>query len=127
MNMVLGGYEFAWNPDSIEIPKAERSVGVVETYSGVAVFSFGLFIAGKRIVLKWKVMQEAQWEAIRAIYELDEATLFIPGDGYVYTVEILPPMEGSYIEEEAGEVLNEMPYREDVRLNFLITAQVLLS
>jgi len=122
MKMSLGDYEFNWPPDRWSIPKSEKYSGRVLTYDSAAFFSFGTSIAGKEILLEWDIMEAEQFEELENLYLDDESKTWDPGNGWIYTVEIIS-LEGSY-----GDVVGyDMPYRFNVRMLLMITEATMQS
>ena len=114
-NMTLGGYLFDWNPDQFGILKEEKYTGVVLTYGSIGYFSFGTSIVGKQILLEWNWMKQSQFDTLNGLYLSDESKIWIPGDGYIYTVEILK-LDGMYFEVSGLDA----PYRKEVKMLLLI-------
>lgn len=116
--MILGDYTFETNPeDSFEIIKSEKSSAKLDTYTGVAFFSWGMILAGTVILLKWNAMSTAMFDELDNIYQADASTTFVPSNdsqGDSYDVEIMS-LKGKYHMELEGT------YRKDVELELLIT------
>lgn len=80
MAMKLGSYTFEDEPD-YDIPQAEKSAAVVQTYSSASFFSWGMFLVGKGIQLSWELMTQAQFEELNAIYQLNTSETWEPRYG----------------------------------------------
>ena len=115
MSMTLGEYTFAWEPDRWTIPKKEKYSGRTLTYRSAAFFSFGVEIVGKEIPLEWNWMFKAQFDSLYALYISDAQLVWVPGDGYAYTVEIVD-FVGEYF-EVSGHV---GPWRQNVKMLLMI-------
>jgi len=116
MNQRLGSYIFEWNPDRYSIPGKEKSFSMVETYSSVGWFSWGMF-EKKTITLEWDWMSLAQYNAIKAIFEQDVQTSWTDGKTIAYTVEI-NDFGGDYFENYGID----LAYRENVKLELYMVA-----
>jgi hypothetical protein len=124
--MTLGTYTFAANPSEIDgvVVQKQRSAAAVDTYEGVAFFSWGVMHKGRRVELSWDFMTAAQYESLRDLYEADASVVWDPQDGNspatTYTVEITA-LEGRY---HLDLDVAAATYRRDVRLDMLILAEV---
>ena len=90
-NMSLDTYTFSVNPSDMPIIKAERSASYVDTYSGIAFFSWGPVLPGREILLEWTYMPADMWDQLDTLYQADAEVIFDPqdGSGKAYNVEIL--------------------------------------
>jgi hypothetical protein len=66
--MMLGAYEFEWNPDEMDIPRPEKTASVQENKDGAGYFSWGPQLIGKEVKMKWRFTSVAQYEAFRAMF-----------------------------------------------------------
>ncbi len=112
---VLGGYEFIDDPERMPIPEEKKTVAVVGTYGGTAVFQWEPMVAGQQVTLEWTLMEVAQYEALRALYLSQDAVSWVPGDGKSYGVVVVD-LSGKY----ADAIFHHKPYRFDVKLILLI-------
>jgi hypothetical protein len=90
MRMVLGNYIFSRNPNRCGLLTPVRHTATVQTYGGVAFFSWGLMTIGKQVRLEWDLCEDAQYNAMEALYLTDAPVLWNPkdGSGKSYSVEI---------------------------------------
>lgn len=90
MRMSLGNYTFARNPNRCGLLTPVRHTASVQTYGGVAFFSWGLMTVGKQIRLDWDLCENAQFDSMRSIYLADASVLWNPkdGSGKSYSVEV---------------------------------------
>lgn len=117
-NMTLDGYRFPWNPEKCTVPRPEKAVAVVTTYTSAAVFSWGMILPGKEIELTWEWMELDQWNALDTIYQDDSSVVWYPDDGFAYIVEILS-LVGEYV--VGAEI--EAPRRENIVLRLVIISR----
>lgn len=121
--MKLGGYTFDFNPSGTDgLLNPRRSVATIKTYKGVAVFSWGVLMAGVERVLEWRFMPTAQFTQLDNLYQADAAVVFDPedGSGRTFNVELLA-LEGRYHLNLADAADN---YRKQVRLRMVIISEV---
>lgn len=91
MRMILGNYTFSRNPNKVSaLMTPTKTTASVQTYGGVAFFSWGLQLAGKKIRLEWDKCENAQYDAMEALFTADAPVLWTPQDGSNkrYSVEI---------------------------------------
>lgn len=122
MTMTLGGYTFARNPAALDgIITPQRHIAVVDTYGGVAVFSWGLMIEGTRWKLMWQAIPAAMWDELDTLYQADASVVWNPDDGEskTYNVQIMS-LIGSYFMQLAGS----SGHRQNVVMELLITSEV---
>ncbi len=121
--MVLGTLTFSRNPSEMTVIKKDRVTAVKETYSSVALFSWGSSIIGKTIELSWPFMTINDFTDLEALVDADEAVVFNPEDGSLktYNVEIIG-LDGKY--HITPSVADDAGYRKDVRLTLLIMSEV---
>lgn len=119
--MRLGPYDFEWNPSQYTIPKKNKSYSIVETYSSVAFFSWGLTSIGQQISLEWNRMPEAQFDQLQQLLEDDEDSVWTPisGEATAYDVEICS-LEGRYMQHS----IHDAPYRDGVKLILMLKEEV---
>jgi hypothetical protein len=120
--MALGSYTFYWNPDRWDEPREAKSSSVLNTYSSVAYFSWGLLLPGKRILLEWNWMLVDQWNQLRAIYEADVPVIWDPENGNLYNVEVMN------LDGQLAEVVGIAGQRrENVKVSLVIISSAGLS
>jgi len=91
MRMRLGSYTFARNPNECPTLTPKRDFAAVDTYNGVATFSWGVTLIGRTIRLSWNFCESAQYDTMEAIFKNDTTTTFYPndGNGKTYNVEVV--------------------------------------
>lgn len=117
--MRLGSHTFSWEPDTITSIDRRKSVSVVPTYSGAAHFQWAAIFAGVPITLTWKLMQEAEYQALRSIYASTDQVEFNPDQRGVSFNVVVTDFTGRYIET----VNAQQPYRTNVQLTLSIVSQ----
>ena len=119
-NMVLGSVTFSRDPAKMTVIKAERVVAVVETYSGIEFFTWGTFLAGKKLELYFPGMVSTEFDAIQALIEADAQVVFNPQTGSTYNVEIVG-LDGDY---HMSKLSSDDVYRKEVTVHLLIISEV---
>jgi hypothetical protein len=124
-NMSLGTYTFDSNPSDLdEIIGKKKSQASVQTYAGVAYFSWGTLIAGVEVELTWDYMSCAQYDSLDALYQADAGVVWDPQDGQspavTYNVEITE-LTGRYF---IGLSPTAEWVRRDVKMRLLILSEV---
>lgn len=115
-HMVLGGITLDYDPDSCTLPRGQKSVSVVETYGGAAVFSWGVILPGTKISMSWDMMSKSLFEQLDALYVADNVVQWVTGiDGKTYNVEITK-LDGAY--------MGGLDYRGDVSMELIIMSEV---
>lgn len=114
--MILGDYTFEWLPDSMTIPEVKKTVAVVPTYSGSAIFQWDPLIQGEQVTLKWNFCSIEQYDALRAEYFKTASVLWVTdqmsGETPLnYNVMVIN-LVGTYFDVH----LDDLPYRKDVTL-----------
>lgn len=71
--MILGGYVFPWGPDRFTIPRGEKASSLAMGLRVLGYLAEDAILESKEIVLEWDWMSEAQFQALQALYEADEA------------------------------------------------------
>lgn len=117
--MVLGTYTFDRNPDTCTAPEYERYTSLVKTYGGAVFFSWGMFIEGVVIEMKWNYMSEVNYASLVDLYDDDEEKVWDPKNGNTYNVQI-QSLKGDYFETS----LLLAPWRKDVVMRMVITSEV---
>ena len=105
--MIIGGILLpeAYTPLECTKPRATRTIAVVSTYGGVAVFDWGSILTGKEIKLAWKAMTVSLFEALDVLYQAGESVVWDSGiGGKVYRVKITA-FDGSLLFDRKGEYL----------------------
>jgi len=120
--MTLGDVTFTYNPKiSFPVIKPKVINSVIETYSGIAYFSWGPQIVGQEIPLEWEWMPEAQFAAINTLYQADDEVVFNPNNSTnTYNVRIKDFDGIYYVSKTTGTDV----IRKNVKLNLLIMSQV---
>lgn len=88
MAMTLGSYTFAQPPLTCTIPLKQRRASSVDTLGGVEFFSWGPFLEGQPIEIKWRWMATTMFNAIYALLIADAQVPWDPENGSTYNVEI---------------------------------------
>ena len=122
-NMELGSVVFnTYTPDDFTLPQARKVSASIDTYGGVAFFSWGLLTIGQTIELNWEVMDSTLFAALEALYATDATVLWKPQISATkgYNVEII---------EFTGKLIAgaENTYRRNVILRLLIVGEVTLT
>lgn len=86
--MSLGSYTFTQPPRSCTPPLKKRRCKDVETLGGVAFFSWGLFVEGQKIDIKWRWMSTTMFNSVYALLVADAQVVWDPETGDTYNVEI---------------------------------------
>ena len=86
--MSLGAYTFTQPPLTCTIPLENRRCKDIDTLGGTAFFSWGPFIAGQKIEIKWRWMSTTMFDAIYALLIADAQVVWDPETGDTYNVEI---------------------------------------
>ena len=105
--MIIGGILLpeAYTPLECTKPRATRTIAVVSTYGGVAVFDWGSILAGKEIKLTWKSMTVALFETLDALYQAGNVVVWESGiGGKVYQVKITA-FDGSLLFDKNNEYM----------------------
>ena len=105
--MIIGGILLpeAYTPLECTKPRATRTIAVVSTYGGVAIFDWGSILAGKEIKLAWKSMTVSLFEALDVLYQAGEIVVWDSGiDGKVYRVKITA-FDGALLFDRKGEYM----------------------
>jgi len=118
--MVLGSYTFVLNPlDSVPVITKKKRAAVIDTLGGGAYFSWGTFLAGQIIPLKWKNCPTAQFSQFQTLLEADAQVVWTPENGSTYNVEIMS-LTGDYHFSAAGGAA----YRQNVVMKLVIISKV---
>jgi len=90
-NMVLGTHTFVKQPAAMTLIQKDRIVASIQTYTSVALFSWGASIIGKVIELVWPFMTTSEYTSFQTIDEADAQVVFNPKDdsSKTYNVEVL--------------------------------------
>lgn len=121
-NMVLGTHTFIKQPSTMTMIQKDREVATVQTYSNVALFSWGASIVGKVIEIGWPIMSTSEHTSFQAIYEADAPVVFDPQDGKskTYNVEVLS-FNGEYLVHLSDATGHK---RKNVKMKLLIMSEV---
>lgn len=117
--MILGTYEFYWEPTKATKPDYCREIAYVTTFTSVAFYDFGLRIIGQEILLEWDWMPISQYEALRAMFLSGENQSWYPGDGSAYTVKIID-LQPNFFKDLAFDT--DFDYLEKVKLCMVIVS-----
>ena len=115
--MSLGEYTFIQNPSSGPVITEKRRANAIKTLGGVGFFSWGAFIEGQEITIKWKVMPTAQYDQFITFLTADAELVWDPESGSTYNVEIRN-LSGDYFMSVSGT------YRINVELTLTIISKV---
>jgi hypothetical protein len=86
--MVLDSYEFTLNPEECDMPVPENRAELTKTLGGMAYFSWGAFIEGSVLELKWTYMAVSMFDSLQTKMEAGAEVVFAPGNGSSYNVMI---------------------------------------
>lgn len=124
MTMILDSYTFEWLPDEMTIPEAMKTIAVVPTYSGSAIFQWDATLEGARVSMKWDFMSLVQYDALRAIYLSSNEVSWVTGvevDETPVIYNVVPiGLTGSYFQVH----LDDLAYRENVEMVLDIRSQI---
>ena len=89
--MSLGSYTFYRNPETCTYPQKHKRASVLDTFGGVAYFSWGTVQAGQILELYWPGLETTQFEELMTLFEADAQVVFDPdvGLGVTYNVEVI--------------------------------------
>lgn len=118
--MKFGSYELEYTPDECTEPRPAKSVSVVETYSSVQFFNWGMILPGVKISIAWDVMSAAEFAALDAIYAQNGAVLWDSGIGGKQYNALMSALDGTLI--NGSDV---SPYREKVSMTLYIVSEVI--
>ncbi len=121
-NMVLGTHTFVKQPSAMTLIQKDRIVASIQTYTSVALFSWGASIVGKVIELVWPFMTTSEYTSFQTIYEADAQVVFDPKDdsSKTYNVEVLS-LDAEYfinLSDTSGHL------RRSVKMKLLIMSEV---
>lgn len=119
-NMILAGTTLTQNPSAATIPQKKRSAFGVETVGGVEFFSWGTFIEGTEIVLRWDNLITSEYATLASLFVADAATTFYAASGLTgYNVQITNLTADYFI--SAGD---DAPHRRNVVLTMLVLSEI---
>jgi len=116
--MILDGYTFTLNPESCEMPIEEKRASTVKTLGGAAYFSWGTFLPGTILKLKWEYMPVAMFSQLETKNEADNQVVFNPGSGTSYNVEIQNLKGAWFLDQTTGA-----QFRGNVELELVIMSE----
>jgi hypothetical protein len=125
MTMSLGSYTFDTDPQDCTPPIEERRCKDIKTLGGVAFFSWGLYISGQVIKLKWPACSTDQYNNLRDLLLADEQIEWDldAGDSSSgptnYNVEIKSLKGDFHMSRKAWA-----SYRKNVEIEFIIMSEV---
>jgi hypothetical protein len=76
--MKINSYIFDWKPWQYTIPDASKSSAVVLTHTSIGYFTWGNFIAGKRVELDWLDMSSKQYGRLQYLYTSSDPLIWYP-------------------------------------------------
>ena len=118
--MTIGGIILPeqYTPLECTKPRAERTIAVVNTNGGVAVFDWGSVLPGKEITLGWKSMTVALFETLDELYQAGNVIVWDSGIGEkAYNVKI-KGFDGSLLFDRKNE------YMLDITMSMIILSEV---
>jgi len=126
LNDGVTSYTFSLLPGSMTVIREDKSCTAVQTYEGVAYFSWGTSIVGKELSLSWNAMPAAMWAQIETFFTAAAPLAFDPTlDGTpsakTYTVE-LTRLDGEYF--LGGYSTGAGSWRQNVTMTLLILSEV---
>ena len=119
MAMILGSYTFAQPPATCTVPLENRRASFIKTLGGAAFFSWGPFVAGEEVTLKWRYMSTTMINAIYALLLADAQVVWDPETGATYNVEIM-----GFTGEFLHSALATAPNKKNVTLKLVIISKV---
>jgi len=129
MNLTDGttSYDFALLPHKMTMLRAKKTIAVRQTYTSVAVFSWGVSIVGETISLSWNAIPAAMWKQLDAFYAADtpliwDPTLTLVPATTTYNVQMID-LEGEYLLGGYDETL-ATSWRGDAVMTLLILSAV---
>jgi len=118
--MVLDSYTFTANPSACTIPMAAKRASTVDTFGGVAYFSWGTVLPGQIVILEWKLMPVAMFSTLVVKFDADAQVVFEPGTGTTYNVEMMD-LKGKWF---MHQTVADAVWRTDVELALVIISEV---
>jgi len=118
-HQILDGYEFLRNPLTMTIPESKKTVSIVDTYSGSAIFQWTTLLQGSIVILKWKWMYLSMYDALRTKYQSMDEAVWDTDASATYNV-IVTNLKGEYFEA----ALDKVAYRANVELTLNIRSEV---
>ena len=120
-NIEIGSVTLDHNPTKMTLVRQEKSCAAVQTYEGVAFFSWGASIIGREIDLEFSYVDSAVFDDLDDLYKADAPVVFDPQDGSskTYNVEITR-LDGEYhrtLDFTSGHL------RKNVRITLLILSE----
>lgn len=118
-HIAIGGTTMTREPSEMTMVRKRRITASLQTYGGVAFFTWGASILGKTIEIGWPVLEYDQFAFLQTLLEANSRVVFDPQDGSskTYNVELIS-LDGKYfIKKDTG-------YRKDVRLVLIILSEV---
>ncbi len=126
LNDGVTSYTFSLLPGNMTVIREDKSCASVQTYEGVAYFSWGTSIVGKELSLSWNAMPAAMWSQFETFFTADAPLEFDPTlDGTpsakTYTVE-MTRLDGDYF--LGGYGTGAGSWRQNVTMTLLILSEV---
>lgn len=117
--MKFNAYELEYTPDDCTEPRPQKSVSIIETYSSVQFFDWGMILPGVKISIAWDAMSAEEFYALDAIYAQNGAVTWESGiQGKTYSV-IIAAFDGVLINGSDAS-----PNREKVQMILYILNEV---
>lgn len=116
----IGSVVFYRNPNTMNPPDSKKTVAVVDTYSGSAVFQWEDILQGTNVTLGWDWMSKSEYELLRDMYLTTDTYNWVSRyNSQIYTV-LLTNINGRLIEDG----LDNVAYRKEVTLELNIRSLV---
>lgn len=120
----FGSFTPVFNPTKMSSPEATLSIAAQPTYSGSAIFVWGLILQGTQVTLEWDGMSEADYQSFRALFIAGVPILWDLGvtvaGGRSFNVMILK-FTGEYIDHQ---ILYDGPWRINCKMELDIRSKV---
>lgn len=118
----LGSMTLSRNPSKMSLINARRRSAMVDTYDGIAFFTWGTILDGVQVVMEWPFMKTGTFASLDNFLQLDSSLVLNPqdGSGHTYNAEILS-LEGEY---HRGLSVAANTYRTNIKMTLVITSRV---
>lgn len=116
--MKFGGYELEYTPDVCSLPKPQKSVSLVETYSSVQFFNWGMVLPGVQISLQWDLMSTEEFLALDKIYAQNGAVVWESGIQDKSYEVLIANFSGALINGSDGV------FRQDITMDLYVVSEV---
>lgn len=118
-NQSLDGIQFYDDPLTCTIPEPRKTVSVLHTYSGSAIFQWPALLQGSIVVLKWDWMPLSDYNNLFLHYTNLQTIVWANAIGNNYTV-VVSDIKGTYFKA----ALEQLAYRKDIELTLNIRGSV---